>query len=221
MPTALKLYDNYTRSLRGFEALKAGAAGLYTCGPTVYDYQHIGNFRTFLFEDRRGSSHFRRRHRRGQDGKGCAAHRQDRVGNRGALYRRVPRGYARAQHRGPDDPLPRHRPHPRADRIHRRHREKRLHVSHFRRYLLRHQQAARLRLPRAPEQGGARGRQARRSRREEASDRLCAVEVLAFRREAPDGMAEPLGNRLSRLAHRVLGDGAEIPWRFLRRPLRR
>jgi len=51
MPTALKLYDNYTRSLRGFEALKAGAAGLYTCGPTVYDYQHIGNFRTFLFED--------------------------------------------------------------------------------------------------------------------------------------------------------------------------
>ncbi len=51
MPTALKLYDNYTRSLRGFEVLKAGAVGLYTCGPTVYDYQHIGNFRTFLFED--------------------------------------------------------------------------------------------------------------------------------------------------------------------------
>ena len=51
MPTALKLYDNYTRSLRSFGALKAGAVGLYTCGPTVYDYQHIGNFRTFLFED--------------------------------------------------------------------------------------------------------------------------------------------------------------------------
>jgi len=46
---ALKLYDNYTRSLRSFEALKGGAVGLYTCGPTVYDYQHIGNFRTFLF----------------------------------------------------------------------------------------------------------------------------------------------------------------------------
>ncbi|TMH55578.1 MAG: cysteine--tRNA ligase [Betaproteobacteria bacterium] len=51
MTTALKLYDNYTRSLRSFEALKTGAVGLYTCGPTVYDYQHIGNFRTFLFED--------------------------------------------------------------------------------------------------------------------------------------------------------------------------
>ena len=51
MSTSLRLYDNYTRSLRPFEPLQAGAAGLYTCGPTVYDYQHIGNFRTFLFED--------------------------------------------------------------------------------------------------------------------------------------------------------------------------
>ena len=52
MPAPLSLYDNYTRTLRRFEPLEpAGAVGLYTCGPTVYDYQHIGNFRTFLFED--------------------------------------------------------------------------------------------------------------------------------------------------------------------------
>lgn len=52
MPNPLQLYDNYTRSLRRFEPLHAGGeVGLYTCGPTVYDYQHIGNFRTFLFED--------------------------------------------------------------------------------------------------------------------------------------------------------------------------
>jgi len=51
MPSPLTLYDNYTRSLRSFEPLVAGEAGLYTCGPTVYDYQHIGNFRTFIFED--------------------------------------------------------------------------------------------------------------------------------------------------------------------------
>ena len=51
MAPPLKLYDNYTRSLRLFEPLKPGPVGLYTCGPTVYDYQHIGNFRTFLFED--------------------------------------------------------------------------------------------------------------------------------------------------------------------------
>ena len=49
MPSPLKLYDNYTRSLRSFDPLGTGAVGLYTCGPTVYDYQHIGNFRTFLF----------------------------------------------------------------------------------------------------------------------------------------------------------------------------
>ncbi len=52
MTAALVLYDNYTRSMRRFEPLDpAGPVGLYTCGPTVYDYQHIGNFRTFLFED--------------------------------------------------------------------------------------------------------------------------------------------------------------------------
>ena len=48
----LALYDNYARALREFAPLAAdGTVGLYTCGPTVYDYQHIGNYRTFLFED--------------------------------------------------------------------------------------------------------------------------------------------------------------------------
>ncbi len=52
MPDPLHLYDNYERKLREFTPLHAGGeVGLYTCGPTVYDYQHIGNFRTFLFED--------------------------------------------------------------------------------------------------------------------------------------------------------------------------
>jgi len=52
MPNPLHLYDNFTRSLRPFTPLHPGAdVGLYTCGPTVYDYQHIGNYRTFLFED--------------------------------------------------------------------------------------------------------------------------------------------------------------------------
>ncbi|MGH8801932.1 MAG: cysteine--tRNA ligase, partial [Casimicrobiaceae bacterium] len=52
MSAPLVLYDNYTRSLREFAPLDpGGVVGVYTCGPTVYDYQHIGNFRTFLFED--------------------------------------------------------------------------------------------------------------------------------------------------------------------------
>ena len=48
---SLQLYDTWTRSVREFTPLNVGEVGLYTCGPTVYDYQHIGNYRTFLFED--------------------------------------------------------------------------------------------------------------------------------------------------------------------------
>lgn len=49
--TGLKLFDTYTRSLREFEPLQPPQVGLYTCGPTVYDYAHIGNLRTYVFED--------------------------------------------------------------------------------------------------------------------------------------------------------------------------
>ncbi len=48
---SLELYDTWTRSKREFTPLKPGEVGLYTCGPTVYNYAHIGNLRTYLFED--------------------------------------------------------------------------------------------------------------------------------------------------------------------------
>lgn len=47
----LMLYDTYERATRPFVPLQTGAAGLYACGPTVYDYAHIGNLRTYLFGD--------------------------------------------------------------------------------------------------------------------------------------------------------------------------
>ncbi len=47
----LKLFDTYTRNLREFKPLDPAQVGLYTCGPTVYDYAHIGNMRTYIFED--------------------------------------------------------------------------------------------------------------------------------------------------------------------------
>jgi cysteinyl-tRNA synthetase len=47
----LRLFDTYTRSLRDFVPLRAGEVRMYTCGPTVYDYAHIGNLRTYIFED--------------------------------------------------------------------------------------------------------------------------------------------------------------------------
>ncbi|HET7025957.1 MAG TPA: cysteine--tRNA ligase [Gemmatimonadales bacterium] len=48
---ALRLHNTLTRALDPFLPLHPGRASLYTCGPTVYNYAHIGNFRTFLFED--------------------------------------------------------------------------------------------------------------------------------------------------------------------------
>ena len=47
----LFLYNTLSRSKEEFIPLKPGELGLYTCGPTVYNYAHIGNLRTYLFED--------------------------------------------------------------------------------------------------------------------------------------------------------------------------
>ena len=47
----LHLYDTYSRSLREFQPIDSGRVGLYACGPTVYDYAHIGNLRTYIFVD--------------------------------------------------------------------------------------------------------------------------------------------------------------------------
>ena len=48
---SLRLYNTLTRKVEPFVPLRPGRVTLYTCGPTVYNYAHIGNFRTFLFED--------------------------------------------------------------------------------------------------------------------------------------------------------------------------
>jgi cysteinyl-tRNA synthetase len=47
----LRLYNTLTRSVEPFEPVHPRRVSLYTCGPTIYNYAHIGNFRTFLFED--------------------------------------------------------------------------------------------------------------------------------------------------------------------------
>jgi cysteinyl-tRNA synthetase len=47
----LQLYNTMSRAVERFEPLAPGRVSLYTCGPTVYNFAHIGNFRTFLFED--------------------------------------------------------------------------------------------------------------------------------------------------------------------------
>ena len=47
----LELYDSYQRRLRRFAPLVGDEVRMYACGPTVYDYAHIGNLRTYIFED--------------------------------------------------------------------------------------------------------------------------------------------------------------------------
>lgn len=47
----LFLYNTLTRSKELFSPIQAESVGLYTCGPTVYNYAHIGNLRAYLFED--------------------------------------------------------------------------------------------------------------------------------------------------------------------------
>src|SRR5689334_15832650 len=48
---SLSFYNTLTRQVQPFEPLESGVVKMYTCGPTVYDFAHIGNFRTFVFYD--------------------------------------------------------------------------------------------------------------------------------------------------------------------------
>ncbi|MGH9325986.1 MAG: cysteine--tRNA ligase [Terriglobia bacterium] len=48
---ALRLYNTLTRQTEEFTPLENNEVRIYTCGPTVYDYAHIGNYRTFVFQD--------------------------------------------------------------------------------------------------------------------------------------------------------------------------
>jgi cysteinyl-tRNA synthetase len=47
----MRFYNTLTRQVEEFKEIEKGRIGLYTCGPTVYDYAHIGNFRSYIFED--------------------------------------------------------------------------------------------------------------------------------------------------------------------------
>jgi cysteinyl-tRNA synthetase len=50
-PSRIKFFNTLSRQKEEFQPIEAGKVRMYTCGPTVYDYAHIGNFRAFIFED--------------------------------------------------------------------------------------------------------------------------------------------------------------------------
>ena len=47
----IRFYNTLTHRVEPFRSIEPGAVRMYSCGPTVYDYAHIGNFRSFLFAD--------------------------------------------------------------------------------------------------------------------------------------------------------------------------
>src|SRR3989304_8849129 len=47
----MKLYNTLSRSIEEFEPLDPPNVGLYACGPTVYDYTHIGHLRKYINDD--------------------------------------------------------------------------------------------------------------------------------------------------------------------------
>ncbi len=47
----MNVYNTMTRTVEPFVPIEAGRVRMYTCGPTVYNYAHIGNFRAYMFED--------------------------------------------------------------------------------------------------------------------------------------------------------------------------
>jgi cysteinyl-tRNA synthetase len=53
-PAPLMLFNSLTRSLEPFEPVHTGEARVYSCGPTVYNYAHLGNMRAYVFADTLG-----------------------------------------------------------------------------------------------------------------------------------------------------------------------
>lgn len=53
-PTPLRLFNSLTRQLEIFQPVHPGEARVYSCGPTVYNFQHIGNMRAYVFADTLG-----------------------------------------------------------------------------------------------------------------------------------------------------------------------
>ena len=51
MIETVKLFNSKTKTIEKLQPLSKDKTGIYCCGPTVYNYQHIGNLRTYLFED--------------------------------------------------------------------------------------------------------------------------------------------------------------------------
>jgi hypothetical protein len=237
---ALLLYDNFERRLREFRPLAGNEVGLYTCGPTVYDFQHIGNLRTYLFEDllKRvlALNGFAVRHvmnitdvghltsdaDTGEDKMEKGSRRTGRSAwDIAEEYTQVFREDLAALNIAEPDVWCKATDHI-AEQI--------AFIADIEKngftyrtsdgiYFDTAKQPDYGYLARLDKAGSRRASGSTSAKRER--DRFRAVEIQRAGGEPADGMGQSVGQGLPRLAHRVLGDGAEIPRRLFRHPLRR
>ena len=118
----MKLYNSLSHRKEEFVPNEPGKVKMYTCGPTVYHFAHIGNLRSYIMEDvlekylrytgydvtrdehyRRGPPVQRRRHRRGQRCSKAPSGAQDGHGDRQVLYRRLLCRLRETEHQDPPD----------------------------------------------------------------------------------------------------------------------
>ena len=213
----LHLHDTMSRELVAVEPIEPGHVRMYTCGPTVWNRVHIGNFRTFIFEDvlRRWLDRQLReghprdephRRRRPDHQERCRARPLARRGDR-AVDRRVRGGSRHARH-------PAGAPLPTRDRVHRAdgrpHRAPRAAGAAYRAdgsYYFHIAAFPALRQAERRERGGARRGRERPDRRrrlhQRGRPRLRALEGGRARR---DRLGHAHRTRPSGLAHRMLGD---------------
>ena len=227
----LQLFNTLSGKVEEFHPLEDNLVRMYACGPTVYDYGHIGNFRTFIVVDtlRRflKQSGYKLKHVMNitdVDDKiirNAAARRRQRPGVHQEVQAGVSRRCRRAEHPASRIPGERHRPHSGDGALHRRTCGKGICLPHGRRLLLLpNREVSRVR--QALEEG-LRRHERRRARgrgriRQGQRPRLRAVEGAEAGRGA---MGDRDRSRPSGLAHRVLANVDEVPRRELRHSCRR
>ncbi len=230
MAAMIRLHNTLSGRLEDFVPIESGSVKLYTCGPTVYDFPHIGNWRSYVFEDLlkrlfsvpgipgppRHEHHGRRRQddprgqREGRRARGLheAVHRGLRPGPRRP-------GHPARRHLSPGDGT-----HPGDGRAHRNPSGKGFRLPEGRLDLLRHRQVPRVRAPVQDQPGGPPARHPCRRRRirEGERPRLRPLEGAEGRRAR---LGDPDRSGPAGLAHRMLGHELQVPRPDLRHPLRR
>ncbi len=225
----LRLHNSLTRRIEDFVPADPGRVTMYVCGPTVYNYVHIGNARPYVafgllarLLRRLYPNVVYARNITDVDDKINAAAGAAGVPDRhhhGPLHRRLSRRHGQDRRRRARCDAARHRPHRRNHR-HVRALDRRGHAYAAEGHVLFDVTSyARVRPAVRPLDRRHDRRCARRGRAvQEESRRLRPVETVDA------GLArlgEPLGPWTPRLAHRVLGDGREAPRRQHRHPRRR